>query len=203
MTDRSTAADYLWLEKQYPFLMEAYCITLIQGLGPDALLKALGADPGERMTGVRALDGLAYGQVEDGERFVAATSIGDWTLMVEHNGYVGIADTIMLPISSGRTVVSHYCNVNAGDQFYWYQDGATRLHFEPGMPNRRDGGHPDGLLTEMEEAGFDLNDMDEDNLNRHTEAAFALAEHITGVRLTPELFASAEFTCGRVPDPLR
>ncbi|WP_398966977.1 DUF6461 domain-containing protein [Streptomyces sp. ALB3] len=28
-----------------------------------------------------------------------------------------------------------------------------------------------------------------------------VAERITGVRLTPALFASAEYTCARVPDP--
>ncbi|MEU6773916.1 DUF6461 domain-containing protein [Streptomyces sp. NPDC046759] len=34
-----------------------------------------------------------------------------------------------------------------------------------------------------------------------TEAAFALAERITGVRLTPELFESLEITCALVTVP--
>ncbi|MER5556169.1 DUF6461 domain-containing protein [Streptomyces sp. NPDC002793] len=201
MTEPSTAADYGWLKEQYAFLMEAYCITLVQGLPPDGLLKALGAASWEHVTGVRAMEVPAYERSEDGGYFVGVAAVGDWSLMVEYNGFVGVTDALMLPISQGREVVSHFCNVNAVDHFCWYEDGTTRLHFQPLFAYQRDGSHPDRVLTEMEEAGFDLDDTDERNYEGHTEAAFALAERLTGVRLTPELFGSAEFTCGRVPDP--
>ncbi|WP_329034271.1 DUF6461 domain-containing protein [Streptomyces sp. NBC_00178] len=202
MADRSTAADYGWLEEQYPSLMEAYCVTLARGLTPDALLAALGVATGERVTGVRAMEVPAYERFEDDGHFVGVTAVGDWSLMVEYNGFVGVTDALMLPISRGREVVSHFRNVNAVDHFCWFEDGTTRLHFEPLFAHQRDGSHPDGILTEMEGAGFDMDETDECNFERHTEAAFALAERLTGVRLTPEVLASAEFTCGRVPDPL-
>jgi hypothetical protein len=202
MADLRTAADYGWLEKQYQHLMEAYCVTLVRGLSPDALLEALGAEPGERMTGVAELSGPSFDDWESDGWFVAVASVGDWSLMVEHNGFVGVGPETMLPVSRGRTVVSHYRNVNAVDHFYWFEDGTTRLHFEPLFPHHRDGSHPDELLAAMRESGFDLSDEDDAGLDGHTEAAFALAERITGVRLTPELFASAEFVCGRVPETL-
>ncbi|WP_329212647.1 DUF6461 domain-containing protein [Streptomyces sp. NBC_00683] len=201
MSDHSTAADYGWLEEQYPHLTEAYCVTLIQGLSSDALLKALGAEPGERITGVGGLSGPAYEEWESDERFVGIAPVGDWSLMVEYNGFLGIDIETMLPVSRGRTMVSHYRNINAVDHFYWHEDGATRLHFEPLFPHHRDDSHPDELLTAMRESGFDLSDEADASFDGHTEAAFALAERITGVRLTPELFASAEFDCGRVPEP--
>jgi hypothetical protein len=149
MTETSTAAEYGWLKEQYPYLMEAYCITLVQGLAPDALLMALGADLGERMTGVRALEGPAFERFEDDGHFVGVAAVGDWSLMVEYNGYVGVTDALMKPLSLRRVVVSHFCNVNAVDHFYWYEDGSTRLHFEPLFAYQRDGSHPDGVLTEM------------------------------------------------------
>ncbi|MEU1214137.1 DUF6461 domain-containing protein [Streptomyces sp. NPDC005790] len=201
MTRASTAADYGWLEDRYQDLMEAYCVTLVQGRPPDALLKALGAEPGERMTGVAELSGPAFDEWESDECFIGVTSVGDWSLMVEYNGYLGIGVETMLPVSRGRTVVSHYRNINAVDHFYWHEDGATRLHFEPLFPHHRDGSRPDELVAEMQESGFDLSDEEDSGFDGHTEAAFALAERITGVRLTPELFASAEFVCGRVPEP--
>jgi hypothetical protein len=39
------------------------------------------------------------------------------------------------------------------------------------------------------------------NYELHTEAAFALAEHITQVRLTAEFLESATFRCGTAPFP--
>lgn len=49
-------------------------------------------------------------------------------------------------------------------------------------------------------SGYDLRPHHEDGVvmdcQRQLRAGFALAERITGVRLTPEIFASAEFLCG-------
>jgi hypothetical protein len=204
MTGTTTAADYAWLDKRYQNLMEAYCLTLVHGLTPEELLRELGAGIEMRATGVEALCEPSYDSWEeyDGDRmFVGVTAVGDWSLMVEYNGYLGIRDKAMLPVSRGRRVVSHFRNVNAVDHFYWFEDGDTRLHFEPLFPYARDGSHPDELLAEMRESGFDLSDADDRDHTDHTEAAFALAHRITGIRLTPELFASAEFVCGLAPLP--
>ncbi|MFE7274635.1 DUF6461 domain-containing protein [Streptomyces sp. NPDC057623] len=38
MTGTTTAADYAWLDKRHKHLMEAYCVTLVRGLTPEALL---------------------------------------------------------------------------------------------------------------------------------------------------------------------
>jgi hypothetical protein len=41
--------------------------------------------------------------------------------------------------------------------------------------------------------------VDEDHHDR-TAATFALAEHLTGVRITPQVLASADYLCATVPD---
>lgn len=203
MTDTTTAADYAWLSEQYEDLMEAYCITLVEGLTPEELLHALGAESGPRIAGVAGLCEPSYAVGGHDQLFVGVASLGNWSLMIEYNGYLGVTDEAMLAVSRGRTVVSHFCNVNAVDHFCWYQDGVARLHFEPLFAYHRDGTHPDELLTAMRESGFDLSDADDRDFDAHSEAAFALAHRITGIRLTPDLFASAEFVCGLAPVPRR
>ncbi|WP_055528270.1 DUF6461 domain-containing protein [Streptomyces graminilatus] len=205
MTGTTTAADYTWLEEQYEGLMQAYCVTLVKGISPDGLLHELGAESVLRVTGVEALFEPSCGAGE-GYRgdlmFVGVAAVGDWSLMVEYNGYVGIREAAMGPVSRGRTVVSHFRNVNAVDYFYWFEDGDLRLRFEPLFPSLRNGSHPDELLTEMRESGFDLTEDDKDrDFDGHTEAAFALAHRLTGVHLTPELFESLDFTCGLISLP--
>lgn len=204
MTEITTAADYGWLRERHQDLLEAYCVTLVQDMTPDRLLRELRAEPDGRVTGVAALAEPSYDawdEYEDDRLLVGAAAVGDWTLMVEYNGYVGNRSELMDPVSRGRTVVSHFRNVNAVDSFYWSEDGEIRLGFEPLFPSHRHGTDPDGLLTEMRESGFDLRADDERDFTGHTEAAFALAHRITGVRLTPELFGSLEFTCALVTVP--
>lgn len=210
MTGTTTAADYAWLEERHENLMQAYCVTLVRGLTPEELLRELKAEPGPRITGVEGLCEPSYEVRASYELFVGATSVGDWSLMVEFNGYLGVTNEAMIPLSRGRSVVSHFLNVNAVDHFCWYEDGELRLHFEPLFAYYRDGTHPDELLEEMRESGFDLtehddaegDDGDDDrDYEGLTGASFALAHRITGVRLTPQLFASAEFVCGVAPVP--
>ncbi|MFI7414499.1 DUF6461 domain-containing protein [Streptomyces sp. NPDC049627] len=204
MTGTTTAADYAWLEERYENLMQAYCITLVRGLTPEELLRELKAEPGPRITGVDGLCEPSYAVDAAYRLFVGAARVGDWSLMVEFNGYLGVTNEAMIPLSRGRTVVSHFLNVNAVDHFCWYEDGELRLHFEPLFAHYRDGTRPDELLTDMRESGFDLIEHDEDDERDYqdlTGASFALAHRITGIGLTPELFESAEFTCGIAPVP--
>ncbi|MFJ9149542.1 DUF6461 domain-containing protein [Streptomyces sp. NPDC102270] len=77
---------------------------------------------------------------------------------------------------------------------------------QPLFADARYGSHPDELLTEMRESGFDLTEREEDGDHDAydstlTGASFALAHRLTGIRLTPELFATAEFLCGVAPVP--
>ncbi|MGW2487278.1 DUF6461 domain-containing protein [Streptomyces sp. NPDC001606] len=202
MTEITTAADYRWLREEHAPLLEAYCVTLVKGLAPEQLLKELKAEKEGSVTGVAELEEPCYDAWDEHDGLsvlVGVAALGDWTLMVEYNGFLGTLADVMLPVSRGRTAVSHFRNINAVDHFYWFEDGEIRLQFEPLFPTQRHGTHPDELVTQMRESGFDLREHGERDIDLHTEAAFALAERITGVRLTRELFASLEFTTALVP----
>ncbi|WP_329179657.1 DUF6461 domain-containing protein [Streptomyces decoyicus] len=202
----ATAADYAWLDEDLPGLTEAYCLTLVRGLTPEEVLRRIGARGELRITGVEELAAPAYDAWDeyDGERmFVGVTSVGDWALMMEYNGYLGVTDEVSVPLSRGTRLVSHFRNVNALDHFDWIEDGDIRVTFEPLFANQRHGSAPDSLVEEMRGAGFDLGDSGDRSYELHTEAAFALAERLTGVRLSTEVLSSATFLCGMAALPPR
>lgn len=202
----ATAADYTWFEDRFPDLAEAYCLTLVRGLTPEEFLARLGA---QAEIAPRMLNEFYEPTFEVWEEhqgkvlFIGATSVpgegGDWVLAVEVNGYLGVTEAAMVPLSAGTRVVSHYCNVNAVDRFYWIEDEDVRVSFEPLFAAHREGSTPDALVEVMRQVGFDL--REDRDLELVTAAAFALAEHLTGVRVTPELLEESAFVCGTAPIP--
>ncbi|MCC3767904.1 DUF6461 domain-containing protein, partial [Streptomyces sp. UNOC14_S4] len=163
----ATAADYVWFEEGFPELAEAYCFTLVRGVAPDELLRRLGGREEKTPGGLDAFVDAAFdlhesgdedgGEGEHGSRqFVAMTSVGGWTLMIEPNGYVGVTEDRALVASAGTCWVSHFVNIDGVDSFLWAEDTARRLSFEPTFPDHRYGSTPDAALAEMEEAGFPL-----------------------------------------------
>ncbi|MFH8442545.1 DUF6461 domain-containing protein [Streptomyces sp. NPDC018026] len=205
MTDKPTADDYRWITEQHEDWVDAYCVTYVGTIAPGELLRALGADPAERITGVSRLAELTLAHDEDDQRFfVGATAVGDWSVMVEHNGFLGATDEAVGPLSRGRTVVSHYRNANALHRFCWYVDGTLRLDFDALFADSREGSAPDGLLADMAECGFDLTGEDDTPAHwAHTTVhpSFALAERLTGIRLTPQTLTAAPYLCGLSANP--
>ena len=198
----ATAADYTWFSQRFPDLAEAFCLTLVEGLTPVEVLHRLAAREQVRLTGVDQLLEPAYGAWEAHEAlFLGVTEVDGWALVVEPNGYLGVTEDAVVPLSVGTRLVSHFRNVNAVDHFYWIENGDIRLDFEPLFPADRGGSDPDGLADVMRQVGFDLRGDDDHDDELNTEAAFALAEYLTGVRLTPQLLGSATFLCGTTPAP--
>ncbi|GAA1695522.1 hypothetical protein GCM10009745_46650 [Kribbella yunnanensis] len=79
--------------------------------------------------------------------------------------------------------------------------GGSKRRFEPAFACERGGSEPDGLYDEMERLGPDVDDTGgDDNIGPVQEAAYALMEHLTGVRLTAEHFAGS-FVTGLVKLP--
>jgi Family of unknown function (DUF6461) len=201
-----TAADYAWFEDRPAGLAEAYCLTLAQGLPPAGFLARVAARPGPTLTGAAALFApsmLLWDEHPEKGMLIGVTTVpgdgGDWALAVEANGYLGVTEEIIVPLSAGTRVISHYYS-NGVDRFYWVEDRDIRLHFNPSEAAYRDGSTPDAAVDLMREAGFDLS-PEGDNTEDAAEASLALAERLTGVRLTPELLEQAIYTCGIAPVP--
>jgi hypothetical protein len=188
--------DYAWFTERFPGLAQAYCLTLVGGLTPEQSLARLPAYDLVELIGLDAVEEMAgqqwlrYEQSRRLDLLVAATAVDGWTLIVEPNGFVGVTEELILALSEGIRVVSHYRNVNAVSRFCWADDGHLRLSFDPLLPHLRTGD-----VTRA--AGLDPSAFDESP----QEAAFALAESLTGVVLTADLLEHATYLCGSVPVP--
>ncbi|MFB7613257.1 DUF6461 domain-containing protein [Kitasatospora sp. NPDC056181] len=220
------ATDFTWFDERYPELAEAYCLTHVQGISADELLRRFDAAPGRSVTGLAAVV-QAWETFDDGEdehapdgdedlMLVAVTEFDGWAVAVEVNGYLGSLWDALPRLAEGTRLVSHFRNCNAVDSFHWQEGAANRLHFEPLFPTQRDGEDAEapGIAELLAHCGFDLTDDEHADAapdpapdavgagpRLHTEAAFALAERLTDVRLTPERLDAAGFRLGYAPVP--
>ncbi|KAB8195690.1 hypothetical protein FH608_009220 [Nonomuraea phyllanthi] len=204
-----TAADYAWFHDRFPGLWEAYCLTLIQGLRPQDVVTRLHARTED-------FQPMPFGDMESAAYsgpgpyggwpgyFLGAAALADWCLVVEPGGAMGVNQDLIRPLSQGTRLVSHSNNnANATGYFYWLEDGEIRLGFEPLFPTMRFGSDPDGSVMAMRRAGFDLGDGDRFGTAASEAAragtAFALAEHLTGVKLTAHLLETSVYLCAVAP----
>ncbi|MFE7563444.1 DUF6461 domain-containing protein [Kitasatospora sp. NPDC057500] len=181
--------DHSWFRILYPSLQDAYCLTLVEGVPARELLRRADAQSGPQAIGVDAVCDAA-GDLEaetDGERMLVAAAdlAGGWTLAVEPNGYLGIREE-SIAAWADTTLVSHFRNINARTRFCWYTDATARLVAEDMAPGPISAAVPDFHPAPYPDK---------------TELALALAQHLTGVHLTPELFEGASFTTGTVDEP--
>ncbi|MFE5731979.1 DUF6461 domain-containing protein [Streptomyces sp. NPDC056528] len=194
-----TGADYAWFEDDFPDIAEAYCFTLVRGLSPAELTSRLEGRPEAPLRGITAVVDATFARydLEEDRQLVAMTTVGDWTLLIEPNGYFGVTEEQALPASAGASWVSHFVNINGVGTFLWAEDRVLRLCFDPTFPEDRWGTAPDALLDVMRRIGFHFDDDDPER-DLSSPAAFALAEHLTGVALTPALLQDTTFTCATV-----
>ncbi|GAA2735124.1 DUF6461 domain-containing protein [Actinocorallia aurantiaca] len=214
----ASAADYAWYrEYRCGLLTDGYCLTFVEASSPAEYLARLDADVHGDCVGMDAYlerDMRFQDTQEDfGEQMlVGATSVqgsgGPWTLAVEINGLVGIDEQLMRSASHGTRIFTHYRNINAVTCFLWWQDGERRTWFE--SPWQRHGSSPDELLSAMARVGYDLSDPEtayDEPVELETPGLFALAEELTGVRITPQLLDASVYTTGivtmPVPEPAR
>jgi uncharacterized protein DUF6461 len=202
----ATAADYAWFRNRPPGLVESYCLTLARGLTPTEFLTRIGAQPEQIRTGVEVLlePSMDLWRQFDGDQLLIGVTTAqgadsEWALGIEFNGFLGVTEELIVPLSAGTRLVSHYRNIEALGHFYWLEDEEIRLDFEPLFASERAGSTPDALVDVMRAVGFDLSEDGENT--QPTEAAFALAEYLTSVQVTSELLEQATYTCGVVTVP--
>ena len=198
------AQDFTWFEEACPTLAVAYCLTLVRDLSPGEALTCFGVTSRRGTASLAELEEHAEQAWSEGEdqMVVGATSVYGWTLLVEPNGYLGVTETLLRSASRGTVTISHFQNVNAVGLFTWAVDGDLRVSFDPLFCEERYGSQPDALLAEMTEAGFDPHgDPDDEVAELTSEAAFALAANLSGVRLTPVTLNESIYTLGWATRP--
>ncbi|MFI9629134.1 DUF6461 domain-containing protein [Streptomyces sp. NPDC052042] len=197
----TTAADYMWFEEDFPDLAESYCVTLVHNVTPHDLVRRLDGQPEPDVSGITALVDIAYDLwgPSTTRTFFGMTVLGAWTLMIEPNGWHGVNDAKALPASAGTRWISHYDNANANNDgaFFWAKDTELQLHFELRDAGYRSGTRADDLLKVIRHLGFTFPEepaATDDDLA--VPAAFALAERLTDIRVTPALLRDTTFICG-------
>ncbi|MFD4523454.1 DUF6461 domain-containing protein [Streptomyces sp. NPDC058470] len=208
-----TAHDYAWIRSSPLFrhaLEAGYTLTLVRDVAPGAVLRVMEAEPQGVCTGVDPLIGRQYELLDatdyrDASFIAGAFTVpgesGDWTVVLRFDGG-GMRPRFVEALSSkgGRAVVHSSNGGKPIDLFHWYEDGKLRTTFE--WPTAREGSAPGTLNPVMREVGFDLSDDEGDTgAPVDTKAAvLALAERLTGVRVTEELLRDAEYQLGQVPE---
>lgn len=205
-----TAADFGWIRTSDVFglgLEVGYTLTLARGVSPERALEAMGAEP--RGAGV-GIDPIVEGTQELfmadawAESCIAgvATLPGDggpWALILTFDGGIAMRPRFLEALSAGSRAVMHSSNGGKPMHFFhWYEDGVPRTEFE--WFTDRSGSTPDELLPLMRDVGCDLDDDSDTDVYDDKAAVLALAERLTGVRLTEELLRTTDYLLGHVPD---
>ncbi|MFC0862404.1 DUF6461 domain-containing protein [Sphaerimonospora cavernae] len=174
---KATTDDYAWWgQSRWP----EFCFTFISGLAPEEVLRRL------RLTEDREQEGFATIEVGDAD---------GGSIMVEWAGHAGIIHDVVRTLSLGTSMASVTRNVNHHSRFVHAIDGRVVASLDPMFPNWAFSDEPERLRQDLDDLGMlpQRGPDDEDGFfARYIEAALALAEQRTGVRLEPRhLQASA------------
>jgi Family of unknown function (DUF6461) len=180
----ATAADYAWFNDHW--LGEAFCITLVRGLGEAEVLRRFGGERSQARTLTVAEAGELSGSLQAGyPQLVLVATADGWSVAVEANGFQGWRPEVLRALSRGGQAVSVLDN-SMEAYFSYAADGRLLVQFELLVPRRRWGSRPDLLLAQMRAVGLDP-DRDQPPGGERNTAALALAERVTGVHLDPEV----------------
>ncbi|MEU4424404.1 DUF6461 domain-containing protein [Actinoplanes sp. NPDC024001] len=193
----STVDDYAWLFEgdNGGFLADNYCATLIRRTTSREAVRRIGATVVQTATfpQVTTLEDL---EQEAGMSYLAVADVGGNVLILEAFSTVGFERREEL--SRGTAVASHFMTVNRATRFSYVRDGVTVLDFEPFYGDFRDVADPE-LATAMREAGF-RGPQNDGPTDRYAEAAFALADRLTGAGLTRETLERSTYLHASVPE---
>ncbi|WP_214321446.1 DUF6461 domain-containing protein [Nonomuraea sediminis] len=178
-----TPENYAWFDGHDEALAMAFCIAFVRGLTPAEAFARLDITPEEEAEVEDLLD----------EGAITASAVEGGTILVEPNGFAGTLDTVAKRLSPGTVMASVFLNVNADQQFVYAADGQVVTQFEPDYPDARSGADENRLLPSMIELGMPTENADtEEDWGDPILIALALAERVTGVRLTPQAIDEPE-----------
>ncbi|MFD9498168.1 DUF6461 domain-containing protein [Streptomyces sp. NPDC060035] len=144
----ASAHDFAWIRSSSLFrnAMESGCgLTLVRGVAPGDVLRAMGAEPLGAGMGVDALI-ERHGDLRDAtdcwdDSFVVGACTGDWSLILQFDGGVGMRPRFLEALTAGGRAVVHSTDGGAPiDLFHRYEDGDLRTTFRTvggSVPERR------------------------------------------------------------------
>ena len=177
----------------------------MKGLKPQEVIKRLGGEELERVDWLQLVGSGDGQQFSAADYFVGIALVGEWALLVEDSGTLGTTDALVVPLSAGTTLVSHYRNAAGHGRLLVLENCAVRLDFDPSDPLVRGGSGTVSLAPVIDAAGFGYAESigpAGESAHYRTycmEAAFALTERLTGVPMTLELLTSLTYRLTLVP----
>lgn len=129
-----------WLDVGLGGMESGYCITVIHDVDPDEALRRFGADDGQitSATWAELLRRASHEETSPEDQVVAAFRLGPHALLVEVNGYHGVART---DLSRGTFAVSSYRSTDADQTFLVSRDSEILATFDE-LPGTARGAEP-------------------------------------------------------------
>jgi hypothetical protein len=158
--------------------VEALSLTFVRGLDRSAVidqlgLRSLGAEPVTLEEAWDLQSAATEGGGDDSDDdggIVQLADLGDWTVVIEDNGYLGSLEENLGPLSANGSAVNVFWNVNMVTSFGYAVAGEVVRYFDPiGVDASTGDPLPD-------EADLDFEPEDADSIG----LALLLLERLTG-----------------------
>jgi hypothetical protein len=195
----STAAvpDYTWPD-QHPDLTSGFCFTLVRGIMPYPLIERMGGEELERVEWQRV---LGPGDGEAGVRtrfFVGITRVGNWSIIVEDNGSLGVTPEIVQPLSAQRGLVLGYRGGGGRPgHLMVFRDGDLALDLDTSAPDRATGTRVAEFRKDLLAAGL----VGKTGPAQPTVAALGYLAARTGIKLAEPWLKKLSYLLVTVPKP--
>jgi hypothetical protein len=170
-----TEADYAWAEGR-----DACCVSFVEAERPEAVLRNMILD-GSTTGFVSVAQARRWASRQKGPNdgsVIQAGIVGGWVVTVEAKGYQATLPEVVHRISEGSRAIVVFRSVHGHTSFLYAVDGGVVRSFDPLL---YDDPMPWDGPPLPEESGLDFGS------GHPMASAFACAERLTGVRLTPEL----------------
>lgn len=177
-------------------LSHGFCFTLVRGVKPYDLIERLGGEELQRVEWHRV---VGPGDGEAGVRnryFIGIARVGDWSVIVEDNGALGVTPEIVEPLSAdGGEVVAYRGGGGGPGRLLVFRDGDLALDLDTSAPGEAAGSDPGDFRSELVTAGL----LGGTDVSDPTGPALTFMARRTGVPLTLELLKERTYLLVTVP----
>lgn len=194
------AQVYAWLhhegDRPGARLVEASCFTFIKGITDDEVVRRAGLSDVEWRDLSHEDDPF---NVLD-QNVGAVFADGVWTVLYQDNGYPQQIATSLCSAEDVSCAVVVFWNVNAVLEFSYWENGSLVAGFSD-FTSQHIGSAPDRLINDLQSFGL-TDDGPEEAQFSHEQyrRMLALAEHLTGVRITPDFLSRERVALGVIDE---
>ncbi|WP_433827863.1 DUF6461 domain-containing protein [Actinoplanes sp. CA-015351] len=188
------ADGYTWPLRESD-LAAGFCFTLVQDLTPNQVIDRLGGKELERVEWPQ-LVGPGDGEADASQRyFIGVARLGDWTVIVEDAGELGVTGELVRPLSKGRSLLAYRSDAAGHGRLLVLQDGEVLLDFDSVTPERWGGSRPGDFVPAMRAAGL----LGGTDVTEPTGPALSFLADRTGVALTRAQLTERTYLLVTVP----